>query len=405
MACAIYSVITFFLEVYMSQINPNLALTPFMLKYQQVMSYFFLLIAAFLFFNIDNETWVIIKSTIADAYINVTSFVAGTLLIFFFLEKFFNIDLNKLLHNRPKLEVFVSSALGSLPGCGGAIIVLTQYSRGKISFGSVVATLTATMGDAAFLLLAKDPKIGFLIMIIGFLVGFVSGILVNKIHGKSFMKINGCDIIRLNCKPSNYKASKTLDIFWVILLIPGIILGISSAFQVNLEEYFVNDIIENPITFFGFFAGSLCLIMWIIPVISGLKYSPSKSDENVIRRTVADSNFITTWVILAFLAYELTVHLGNINLEAIFQSYFILIPLIGILIGFLPGCGPQILVTTLYLNGIIPLSAQIGNAISNDGDALFPAIALHPKAALIATIYSGVPAIIVSYAYFFSFEF
>lgn len=405
MACAIYSVITFFLEVYMSQINPNLALTPFMLKYQQVMSYFFLLIAAFLFFNIDNETWVIIKSTIADAYINVTSFVAGTLLIFFFLEKFFNIDLNKLLHNRPKLEVFVSSALGSLPGCGGAIIVLTQYSRGKISFGSVVATLTATMGDAAFLLLAKDPKIGFLIMIIGFLVGFVSGILVNKIHGKSFMKINGCDIIRLNCKPSNYKASKTLDIFWVILLIPGIILGVLSAFQINLEEYFVNDIIENPITFFGFFAGSLCLIMWIIPVISGLKYSPSKSDENVIRRTVADSNFITTWVILAFLAYELTVHLGNINLEAIFQSYFILIPLIGILIGFLPGCGPQILVTTLYLNGIIPLSAQIGNAISNDGDALFPAIALHPKAALIATIYSGVPAIIVSYAYFFSFEF
>ena len=389
----------------MSQINPNLALTPFMLKYQQVLSYFFLLIAAFLFFNIDNETWVIIKSTIADAYINVTSFVAGTLLIFFFLEKFFNIDLNKLLHNRPKLEVFVSSALGSLPGCGGAIIVLTQYSRGKISFGSVVATLTATMGDAAFLLLAKDPKIGFLIMIIGFLVGFVSGILVNKIHGKSFMKINGCDIIRLNCKPSNYKASKTLDIFWVTLLIPGIILGVLSAFQINLEEYFVNEIIENPITFFGFFAGSLCLIMWIIPVISGLKYSPSKSDENVIRRTVADSNFITTWVILAFLAYELTVHLGNINLEAIFQSYFILIPLIGILIGFLPGCGPQILVTTLYLNGIIPLSAQIGNAISNDGDALFPAIALHPKAALIATIYSGVPAIIVSYAYFFSFEF
>ena len=394
-----------FLQVYMTQINPNLALTPFMLKYQQVMSYFFLLIAAFLFFNIDNETWVIIKSTIADAYINVTSFVAGTLLIFFFLEKFFNIDLNKLLHNRPKLEVFVSSALGSLPGCGGAIIVLTQYSRGKISFGSVVATLTATMGDAAFLLLAKDPKIGFLIMIIGFLVGFVSGILVNKIHGKSFMKINGCDIIRLNCKPSNYKASKTLDIFWVILLIPGIILGVLSAFQINLEEYFVNDIIENPITFFGFFAGSLCLIMWIIPVISGLKYSPSKSDENVIRRTVADSNFITTWVILAFLAYELTVHLGNTNLEAIFQSYFILIPLIGILIGFLPGCGPQILVTTLYLNGIIPLSAQIGNAISNDGDALFPAIALHPKAALIATIYSGVPAIIVSYAYFFAFEF
>ena len=389
----------------MSQISPNILVTSFALKYQQMLSYSFLIIAAFLFFNIDNDTWVIIKSSIADAYINVTSFVAGTLLIFFFLEKFFNIDLNRLLHNRPKLEILISSGLGALPGCGGAIIVLTQYSRGKISFGSVVATLTATMGDAAFLLIAKDPKVGFLIMIIGFFVGFISGVLVNKIHSKSFMKVNGCDILRLNCKISDYKASKILDIFWIILLIPGIILGVLSAFQINLEGYFVNNIIENPITFFGFLAGSLCLIMWVIPLISGLKYSPSKSDEPVIRRTVGDSNFITTWVIFAFLAYELTVHLGNINLETIFQSYYILIPLIGVLIGFLPGCGPQILVTTLYLNGIIPLAAQIGNAISNDGDALFPAIALHPKAALIATIYSGVPAIIVSYAYFFYFEF
>ena len=145
--------------------------------------------------------------------------------------------------------------------------------------------------------------------------------------------------------------------------------------------------------------------MWTLPIISGFRYTPSGSDEKIVRRTVSDTNFITGWVILAFLAYELTVHLGEFDLEAIFKSYYFFIPLIAILIGFLPGCGPQILVTTLYLNGIIPLSAQIGNAISNDGDALFPAIALQPKAAFIATIYSGIPAIIVSYSYFFIFEF
>jgi len=80
------------------------------------------------------------------------------------------------------------------------------------------------------------------------------------------------------------------------------------------------------------------------------------------------------------------------------------LPLMGILVGFLPGCGPQIIVTTLYLNGFIPLSAQIGNAISNDGDALFPAIAVAPKAAIIATLYSAIPALIISYSYFFLFE-
>ena len=380
-------------------------ISPFMIRYQQIFSYLFLFIGVYLFFDIDNQTWEIIKSSVADAYIAVTSFVAGTLLLFYSLEKYCNLDLEHIFLKKPKLEVFLSSFLGALPGCGGAIIVLTQYSRGKASFGSVVAALTATMGDAAFLLIAKEPLIGLLIFFIGFIVGFISGVIVNLIHGKSFMKMNGCDVIKLNSKPSNYKTSKTLDLFWIILIIPGIVFGILSAFQIDLDAFFSNELIENPITFYGFFAGLLCFVMWIIPIVSGYKYNPSGSNEKIIRRTVSDTNFITGWVILAFLAYELTVHLGNLDLEAIFKSYYAFVPLIAIVVGFLPGCGPQILVTTLYLNGIIPLSAQIGNAISNDGDALFPAIALHPKAAVKATIYSGIPAIIVGYSYFFIFEF
>ena len=378
---------------------------PFIIRYQQIFSYLFLFVGVYLFFNMDNQTWEIIKSSVSDAYIAVTSFVAGTLLFFYTLEKYLNLDLEKIFLKKPKLEVFLSSFLGALPGCGGAIIVLTQYSRGKASFGSVVAALTATMGDAAFLLIAKEPMIGLLIFFIGFVVGFISGVMVNLIHGKSFMKMNGCDVIKLNSKPSNYKTSKTLDLFWIILIIPGIVFGILSAFQFDLDAFFSNELIENPITFYGFFAGLLCFIMWLIPIMSGYKYNPSDSNEKIIRRTVSDTNFITGWVILAFLAYELTVHLGNFDLESIFKSYYVFVPLIAIVVGFLPGCGPQILVTTLYLNGIIPLSAQIGNAISNDGDALFPAIALHPKAAVKATIYSGIPAIIVGYGYFFIFEF
>ena len=35
--------------------------------------------------------------------------------------------------------------------------------------------------------------------------------------------------------------------------------------------------------------------------------------------------------------------------------------------------------------------------ISNDGDALFPAVAKAPRAAALATFYSAVPAIIVAY--------
>ena len=83
-----------------------------------------------------------------------------------------------------------------------------------------------------------------------------------------------------------------------------------------------------------------------------------------------------------------------------FSSVAPLLPLIAILVGFIPGCGPQVLVSTLYINGVIPFSALIGNAISNDGDALFPAIALEPRAAIYATAYSAVPALIVGYGFY-----
>ena len=50
---------------------------------------------------------------------------------------------------------------------------------------------------------------------------------------------------------------------------------------------------------------------------------------------------------------------------------------------------------------LIVWSTSPVQAISNDGDALFPAIALNPKAAIMATLYSTVPAVIMAYGFYF----
>ena len=110
------------------------------------------------------------------------------------------------------------------------------------------------------------------------------------------------------------------------------------------------------------------------------------------------------WVIFAFVSYELLIALSGLNLGQVIADSGLIVPAIAIIVGFVPGCGPQITLTTLYLSGALPLSAQFGNAISNDGDALFPAIAIAPKAALVATLYSAVPAVIVAYGWLFLFE-
>ena len=51
------------------------------------------------------------------------------------------------------------------------------------------------------------------------------------------------------------------------------------------------------------------------------------------------------------------------------------------------------------LNFIV--NSLLANSISNDGDALFPAIAISPKAAINATLITTIPALILSYAYYF----
>jgi len=47
--------------------------------------------------------------------------------------------------------------------------------------------------------------------------------------------------------------------------------------------------------------------------------------------------------------------------------------------------------------GTLTGSAEIGNAISNEGDPLFPAIAKAPKAAALANLYTTAPALILGY--------
>ena len=78
--------------------------------------------------------------------------------------------------------------LGALPGCGGAIVAVTQFTRGTMSFGSVVATLTSTMGDALFLLLAREPVTAGLVAGIGAIAGIVTGYLVDAAHGPGFLQ-------------------------------------------------------------------------------------------------------------------------------------------------------------------------------------------------------------------------
>ena len=128
--------------------------------------------------------------TLSDAFWAVSAYVAFTLAIYHYLSLWMSKD-NKIVNlyqSSRAYQVLFASLLGALPGCGGAIIVTTQFVSGKVGFGAIVAVLTSTMGDAAFLLIASKPDIGVLSVSIGIVVGCLSGWVVNAIHADDFLR-------------------------------------------------------------------------------------------------------------------------------------------------------------------------------------------------------------------------
>ena len=343
----------------------------------------------------------IVRQVLVDAYLQVSVFVGFTLFIFIGLDALTKFNIAYILEKTKKFHVVMASLLGAIPGCGGAIVVVTQYIQGRISFGSLVAVLTATMGDAAFLLLAAEPKTGLLIFALGAVVGALTGYVVDFFHGKSYLQ--GNSKIKIEFQKLKKTFVSRFNVFWSLIFLPGFIIGLLVASQVDVDKLFNIPKDYSLVSFIGLSGAILSIFMWSLNPLSDFQCSTDRT-RSFVPRVVDTTNFVTLWVICGFLMFELFMYFTSIDLKAFFNIWLPLVPLVAILFGFLPGCGPQIIVTTFYLNGYIPLSAEIGNAISNDGDALFPAIALAPKAAIIATLYSAVPAIIFAYSFMFFLE-
>lgn len=327
------------------------------------------------------------RTLLTDAYIQVSAFVAATLLLFYGAEKVFGFDVGSALKRAKGFQVPAAAILGATPGCGGAVVVVAAYSSGNVGLGAVVAAMTATMGDAAFLLIATRPDAAAVVLPVSILAGIITGYLVDRLDKREWRSAAQGDVALAPL----IGRTRAKDYLYLAFALPGLFFGVIQLLQADLEIY-----------------GNLVLAVSLLGTAVGLfiwATSPLQAMTNVkdgpVTRMAEETSFISVWVIFAYLAYDYLVAYGGIDLEATFASVAVLLPLIAVLIGFIPGCGPQVLVATLYINGLIPFAALVGNAISNDGDALFPAIALNPKAAILATAYSAIPALIIAYGFYF----
>ncbi|MGL5821424.1 MAG: putative manganese transporter [Sarcina sp.] len=356
----------------------------------------------------------------SDSYIQVGVFVGAVLIIFALLDYKSQGKMIKYIEKSKKIQPFIGAFLGLTPGCGGAIIVMPLFIKGTVSYGTVIATLIATMGDSAFVLMTTRPIDYLIISFCSYIIGVIVGYIVDyfdleiKLNLRKTIEINESrrqeklvnreKSIRKNLIID--KITEKFDLFlynigyviyWSVLFI-GLVLGILLLMQIDLNK-------DLGINNLGLYFGLIGMIISLLYVLMSRKKIKNCNCNSVQKRSFKDSlrhnayetASVNLWVMMAYLIYEVGILMigGEHVLTTIFMATGVVAVIVGALIGLIPGCGPQIIFVTLYAKGFIPFAALLANAISQDGDALLPLMARDKKSPLWATIITTIPALAI----------
>lgn len=366
------------------------------------------------------------------AFLQVGVFVGAMLLFFGYFNYRYAGGFVRAIGRHTRLQVVLGALLGVSPGCGGAIFVMPLYLRGTVSYGTAVATLVATMGDSSFIIISKMPAQALFIHLISLGVGIAAGYIVDALGvGPKLAVVEETgggnpvppqqvrrahighapgDALSKALHPANREVIGTLGyeithrgyVFYWLITALGLVLGVILLLQQDISEWIGFDL--NRIV--GL-TGTAISVIWLVSGRHGLAddthaelEEKTASLKQMFIHNAHETAFVTFWVFVAYALYSLFMHFTQLDLAAIVAQTGILPVLITACVGLIPGCGPQILVVTLYTKGVIPFSALVAHTLSQDGDALFPILAMNPRAALWLTITTTIPAAVVGVLFY-----
>ena len=379
----------------------------------------------------------IVVVSMRDAFLAVTVFVAAMVLLFSWLQYATSGRFVDYIRKKKKFQPIIGALMGLTPGCGGAIVMMPMYARGYVTYGTVIATLIATLGDAAFVLIgaaiADSSFVAPLIAvhIISFVVGVSWGYLVDmtgttprKPLGR-FGPTIGEEEETLDSETEDIGNSPLEDlprevpdglgykilhqgylIWWgvtIIGLIFAILLLVWSGQDpdYNLELTYDPSTMDGFITWIGLIGTTSSVVLyiaqknWFSDDTEATIGDKLHSMRETMIHAASETAFVTFWVMIAYLLFEFTLLFSGVT-EQTMSKYGDgpLAVIIAAMIGLIPGCGPQIIAITAYTKDIISFPALTANAISQDGDALFPLLVRHKAASLWATVHTTIPAIL-----------
>tara|TARA_B100001750_G_scaffold5548_1_gene4470 strand:+ start:9464 stop:10708 length:1245 start_codon:yes stop_codon:yes gene_type:complete len=387
----------------------------------------------------------ILVVSMRDAFLAVTVFVAAMVLLFSWLQYVTAGRFVAWIRENKRFQPAIGALMGLTPGCGGAIIVMPMYARGYVTYGTVIATLIATLGDAAFVLIgAVFQNSAFLTPVIAvhatsFIVAVVWGYGVDSLEVTPSSPVGRFGPKFGSSEPLGEDAAREMEgkgsviedmprevpdglgyriihqgyrVWWAITAV-GFCLAILLLIWYSQDPEYAPELVWDPttrdglVTWVGFIGTSLSIILYVSSknflgddTEATIGDKLNSLDETLVH-AASETAFVTFWVLIAYLAFEFGMIASGISeADLAEQGAGIGAVFAAAAVGLIPGCGPQIIAISAYVEGVISFPALVANAISQDGDALFPLLVRHKVASIWATIHTTLPAIIVGLAFF-----
>ncbi|MBN2600879.1 MAG: arsenic efflux protein [Candidatus Marinimicrobia bacterium] len=300
--------------------------------------------------------------------------ITGFIFVMMLVIEYINVQTRGVWHDVMKrgkwMQYVVAALLGAIPGCLGAFTAVTLFSHGMMSLGALVATMIATSGDEAFVMLAMFPGKALLLIALTFLIGIVSGFLTDK-----FIKLPGKpDWLREKDFPLHEEDN--------CICFP----------RGEIKRQLQQSSMERVLL--------VGIILMLSAVIFTGKIGPA--EWNWVRITLLISMLVSLFIVSTvpehFLKEHLWNHIVKVHIPKIFLWTFgtllvigvlmqyidittwiagnlVITLLIAVLIGIIPESGPHLVFVTLFFNGTLPFGILLANSIVQDGHGMIPLLA------------------------------
>lgn len=398
--------------------------------------------------------------SIGEAFYSIIVWVVFAFLITQIILFFYKDKILIAVKNNKKMEIIFSSFLGIIPGCAGSIFLLPLYKERIISYGALVAAFITTLGETTFVILLFNPMAFLIFTLLSIVVSIIVGYLVNIFKIEEKLKINieaekTEDVFKqINEKKINKKEKRklkpgTIRIFEATdkIILPCLLLFFSTIlFPLTIITSFIPDNnrgewVDTYITVGNYI--SLVVFFIFVPyklirdffekrisdshdfdhyhtlhsndehieVHKVQRHSKKEEFYHELNHTFITLIFIIFWVYISMVLISLMVYAINASSNSDFSNasdfavtqkdiYRFLIILAVLLISFIPVCGPQIFVVTLFGQGYIAFSAFSANSISQNGHAGLAMLSIDKRAYFWIKGIILIPAIIIGMTFF-----